>query len=141
MQQLSNTAYSYPLQFPGRPQRGHHRTRPPRDSTGEKAGGSTGRPGSIDFSRGITRPGLIQHHCSINDPADPASTTKSADQPSLEELRAAIEAHPDSAACTISISRPSKEHPEPQLLNTDSVLGLLKLQYDTWIQRFPTLRP
>jgi len=76
----------------------------------------------------------------LGDPAAPASstTTKSAGQPSLEELRAAVEAHPDSAALhDLYIKTFRKSIPNLNFSNMDSVLGLLKLQYDTWIQRFP----
>ena len=75
-------------------------------------------------------------------PTDPASsgntTTKPAGQPSLEELRAAVEAHPDSAALhDLYIKAFRKSIPNVNFSNADSVMGLLKLQYDAWIQRFP----
>ena len=71
-------------------------------------------------------------------PAAASSTTKSAGQPSLEELRAALEAHPDSAALhDLYIKAFRKSIPNLNFSNADSVMGLLKLQYDAWIQRFP----
>ena len=60
------------------------------------------------------------------------------DQPSLEELRVAVEAHPDSPAIHERyITAFRKSIPGANFSNIDSVLGLLKPQYEEWMKRFP----
>ena len=72
------------------------------------------------------------------DPASP-TTTMSTGQPSLEELRAAVEAHPDSPSIHERyITAFRKSIPNLNFSNFDSVMSLLKPQYDAWIQRFPS---
>ena len=61
-----------------------------------------------------------------------------ASQPTLEELRAAVEAHPDSDSAHeryIKAFRTSLLNSDYS--NHDSIMGLLKTQYDAWIHRYP----
>jgi len=64
--------------------------------------------------------------------------TAAASQPSLEELRAVVEAHPDSDSAHeryIKAFRMSLLNSD--FSNHDSIMDALKTQYDAWIQRYP----
>jgi len=65
-------------------------------------------------------------------------STMTFDQPSLQELKAAVEAHPDSPAIHERyIAAFRKSIPGANFRNYDSVLSLLKPQYAKWMKRFP----
>ena len=75
--------------------------------------------------------------------ADPSLTGPSLGtfaDPSLADLKAAVEAHPDSVSYHEKyIAAFEKSMPGRSRLHYDSVLDLLQQQYDAWMERFPTV--
>jgi peroxiredoxin len=72
--------------------------------------------------------------------ASAQSAASAEGQPSLEELRTAVETHPDSPAIHERyITAFLKSIPGASFSNIDSVLDLLKPQYDEWMKRFPKI--
>jgi len=62
----------------------------------------------------------------------------SSNQPSLEELKAAVEAHPDSPSVHEKyITAFRKQYENSTYTNLDSIMGALRTQYDAWIRHYP----
>jgi len=61
-----------------------------------------------------------------------------ASQPSLQELRAAVEAHPDNDSAHLRYIKAFRMSLlNSDLSNHDSIMEALKIQYDAWLQRYP----
>jgi peroxiredoxin len=66
---------------------------------------------------------------------EPSASTA---QPSLEELRAAAEANPDSLPAQEKyIAAFQKQNLNSGYTNLDSIMGALRTQYDAWLKRYP----
>ena len=100
-------------------------------------------PNGVIIAKNLRGPALQKKLAEVLGPAVDASAQSSAsaeEQPSLDELRTAVEKHPDSPAIHERyITAFWKSIPGAGFSNIDSVLGLLKPQYEEWMKRFPNI--